>query len=376
MQATVNIEDYTFTLPESAIALEPARPKERAKLLSIQEDSKGSTSLFSTSVAHLPELFIQPTVLVFNDTKVLPARLVGWRLGSNENGDERPVSMLLLNQLTASRWRARAKHSRKLHPKDRFVFPHGNDALHAEVVQKDEDGAVVMEFFESGATFDALLERIGRMPLPPYILKHRESSSLDTQDYQTLFARHPGAIAAPTAGLHFTPELIERLKRAGHRIVTLTLHVGEGTFKPMAVNDLRDHTMHAEHAIVTEEVADLLNRSRSEGWRILCIGTTSLRALESCLDESGRYRAYNALTRLFLTPGTRIRSADQLLTNFHLPRSTLFVLTCAFCGLKRMQLAYAYALNNGFRFYSYGDACLLTRAEHDHTGPYTVVDHA
>jgi S-adenosylmethionine:tRNA ribosyltransferase-isomerase len=286
---------------------------------------------------------------VFNDTRVIPARLFG-RRGAAQ------VEVTLHKAVDAGRWRAFARPARKLRPGDPVEFDEG---LTAEVLAKGEGGEVELGFNRSGTALMDSLQRVGRTPLPPYIKRPGGADARDRSDYQTIFAARDGAVAAPTAGLHFTPALLESLDRHGIGRVTVTLHVGAGTFLPVKVEDTGDHVMHPETGIIEAAAADRINAARAAGGRIVAAGTTSLRLLESAAEPGGRIEPFSGDTKLFITPGYRFKAVDLLLTNFHLPRSTLFMLVAAFAGLDRMRAAYEHAKAAGYRFYSYGDCCLL-----------------
>lgn len=341
----MKLSDFDFNLPASAIAQHPARPRDAARMLVVGE------TLADRTVRDLPGLLSPGDLLVCNDTKVIPARLFGRR------GDV-AVEATLLADLGEGRWRTMAKPGRRLRPGQRITFLGG---LVAEVVAKEEDGGLVLAFDRTGAALMATLEAHGRMPLPPYIKRPRGGEARDRDDYQTVFATRSGAVAAPTAGLHFTPALLAALDARGVERATVTLHVGAGTFLPVKAESIADHVMHAEQGEITEAAASAVYAARSAGRRVICVGTTSLRVLEAAADESGRLAPFAGAVDLFITPGYRWRIADLLLTNFHLPRSTLFMLVSAFAGTGRMKAAYAHALAEGYRFYSYGDCCLLRR---------------
>ena len=317
--------------------------------------------LTDKSVSDLPDFLRRGDVLVVNDTRVIPARLYGAR---QRGVFIAQVEATLHKREDASTWRAFVRPAKKLKigehvyfgAKDSVCFA---DKLVAEVIEKNE-GEVLFRFTLSGAALDEAIDRVGHMPLPPYIAAKREEAPSDEQDYQTLFAQNTGAVAAPTAGLHFTPELVRRIEARGVVIHRVTLHVGAGTFLPMKADDTADHKMHAEYGEVSEETSIALNMARAAGGRIVAVGTTSLRILESA-SAGGQVRPFKGDTAIFITPGYEFHAVDVLLTNFHLPRSTLFMLVSAFSGLERMKAAYAHAIAENYRFYSYGDACLLMR---------------
>jgi len=354
----MRVDAFDFDLPEERIALRPAAPRDRAKLLIVRPQN----GLEDSQVLQLPEMLRAGDLLVFNDTRVLPAALEGRRVG---RGDSAPiVSALLFERLDGCRWKAFAKPGKRLKPGDRIQFgaPEGVcllGALDATVEAKGDEGEIVLAFDFADAVLDEAIAAAGRMPLPPYIGARRPPDDRDKTDYQTVYARREGAVAAPTAGLHFTPELMHRLQARGIEHAFVTLHVGPGTFLPVKSQDTADHHMHAESGEITSDTAYRINEVRKRGGRIVAVGTTSLRLLETAADEQGRLDAFSGETQLFITPGYRFRGVDLLMTNFHLPRSTLFMLVCAFSGLETMKRAYAHAVAHGYRFYSYGDACLL-----------------
>ena len=341
----MSLNDFDFPLPADRIAQRPARPRDAARLLVV--DGK----VADRSVRDLPELLRAGDILVVNDTKVLPTRLFGCR-GSVA------IEVTLIQPTGVGRWRALAKPGRRLRLGDRIVFDGIPDAT---VAAKEEDGAVLLDFATDDMAVARALDAHGAAPLPHYIHRTRADPQ-DREDYQTVYASKPGAVAAPTAGLHFTPDLLQKLECVGIQRAAVTLHVGAGTFLPIKSERLEEHVMHAEWGSISSAAADAIGKARQSGGRVVCVGTTALRLLESAVDEAGRVNAWAGETRLFITPGYRFRVADLLLTNFHLPRSTLFILVCAFAGTRRMQEAYAHAIAAAYRFYSYGDACLLRRS--------------
>jgi S-adenosylmethionine:tRNA ribosyltransferase-isomerase len=353
--------DFDFNLPEDRIALHPADPRDSARLLVVRP---GDAAPFQDRViGDLPGLLRRGDVLVFNDTRVIPAALEGVRV---RGPHETPVSFNLIKRLDESRWRAFAQPARRLQEGDRIRFGAEADGrvcllgtLDATVMAKGDAGEVELAFSFHGAFLDEAIEALGRMPLPPYIASRRPSGPADRDSYQTMFAAKEGAVAAPTAALHFTSALVERLREAGCAIELVTLHVGAGTFLPVKVEDTSDHRMHAEWGEIAPETAARLNDARRAGRRIVAIGTTALRLLESAADPDGTIGPFRGDTGIFITPGYRFRAVDALMTNFHLPRSTLFMLVAAFSGLDTMKAAYAHAIAAQYRFYSYGDACLL-----------------
>ena len=357
----MRISDFDFELPEDRIALRPASPRDVARMLEVGEDG----SMADRVVADLPSRLKAGDAVVFNDTKVIPARLAGVR---SRGGLTARIEATLLKRLTPSRWTALVRPAKRLKASDRITFGEREDRacllsqLDATVMERGEDGEVTLEFDLSGAALDDAIAERGMMPLPPYIAGRRTEDERDFADYQTVYARLAGSVAAPTAGLHFTPELLTRLQAAGIASHFVTLHVGAGTFLPVKTETLEEHRMHAETGKVSAEVAEALNETHAAGGRIVCVGTTSLRLIESAAGDDGCVRPFTGETRLFIKPGFPFQTADALITNFHLPKSTLFVLVCTFAGQARMRAAYAHAMEAGYRFYSYGDASLLWRA--------------
>ena len=345
--AAMKTADFDFDLPSECIADRPVSPRDAARLLVVDG------SLRDLQVRDLPGLLEPGDVLVFNDTRVLPARLRGRR------GEAR-IEVTLHKQEAANEWRAFARPAKRLRLGDAIIFA---DGLSAEVVDKGEGGEVLLRFDVGGADLIAALQRHGEMPLPPYIRREGGADERDRVDYQTMFAEIEGAVAAPTAGLHFTPELMQAVRDRGVIAAPLTLHVGAGTFLPVKVEDIAEHRMHAEYGEITAENAQTVNKARAAGGRVVAVGTTVLRLLESAADEDGVLHPFAGDTDIFITPGYRFKIVDLLMTNFHLPKSTLFMLVCAFAGMDRMKAAYAHAIAAGYRFYSYGDGSLLKRAE-------------
>jgi S-adenosylmethionine:tRNA ribosyltransferase-isomerase len=351
---------FDFELPADRIALRPMSPRDAARLLVIR--SEGTPELSDLTIGDLPELLRPGDALVVNDTKVIPARLQGRRIG---RGSVEPgIEATLHRRLDGSRWRAFVRPAKRLSAGDVVRFGEEGRVcflgqLDATVEDKGEDGEVTLAFAFHGPVLDQAIEERGEMPLPPYIATRRAPDSRDQTDYQTMFAHQDGSVAAPTAGLHFTNDLVKRLAERGTALHTVTLHVGAGTFLPVKADDTSSHRMHPEGGAVSVQTADALNAVRRAGGRIVAVGSTSLRLLESAADESGTVRPFEGETNLFITPGYRFRAVDVLMSNFHLPRSTLFMLVAAFCGLDRMKRAYAHAVDAGYRFYSYGDACLM-----------------
>ena len=337
--------DFDFALPPERIAQAPARPRDSARLLRVDGDTLGDFI-----VRDLPDLLRPGDLLVFNDTRVIPAQLDALR------GQAR-IGITLHKALPDGDWMAFARNAKRLKEGDTLAFGAG---VEAQIVTRD-GGEVRLRFRVQGGSLDAALEKIGRMPLPPYIRRTGDVAE-DRRDYQTMFAREAGAVAAPTAGLHFTPDLMERVKakRIGH--ATVTLHVGAGTFLPVTADNTQDHKMHAETGTISPDTAAAINATRARGGRIVAVGSTSMRLMESAADERGQVRPFQGETAIFITPGYRFRVPDLMFTNFHLPRSTLFMLVSAFAGLGCMKRAYAHAIAKGYRFYSYGDASLLSKA--------------
>lgn len=359
----MRVDAFDFALPEDRIALRPASPRDAARLLLVRS---GATSFEDRIVRDLPSFLRAGDALVFNDTRVIPAQFYGVRSPRATHPLERPqaltgpkIAVTLHKREGPNVWRAFARPAKKLEEGDRLTLA---GALDAKVVLKGDDGEVWLAFALEGPALDAAILAHGAMPLPPYIAGKRATDVRDVSDYQTVYARQDGSVAAPTAGLHFTPELLAALDAIGVRRVTVTLHVGAGTFLPMKADDTAHHTMHSEWGHLTLEAAEALNAVRAQGGRIVCVGTTSLRLLETIAGADGRFAPFLGETDIFITPGHRFRAADALMTNFHLPRSTLFMLVSAFCGLETMRAAYRHAIDAGYRFYSYGDASLLFRA--------------
>jgi len=342
-RSALRTEDFDFELPPELIAQHPVAPRDAARLLVIGE------ALQDKAVRDLPDLLRRGDLLVVNDTQVLPTRLTGQRGAAK-------IEATLHKAEAPGVWRAFARPARKLNSGDQIDFA---DDFTAKVRSKGEAGEVVLDFGCGDANLLARLQRHGAMPLPPYIKRRAGPDPHDRDDYQTIFAAQPGAVAAPTAGLHFTPELLARLEARGIARVAVTLHVGAGTFLPVKSEDPRDHVMHSEMGEISADAAGRINEARAAGGRIVAVGSTALRLLESACGQDGRIAPFAGETALYLLPGDSIRGADLMLTNFHLPRSTLFMLVCAFAGPARMKAAYAHATAAGYRFFSYGDACLI-----------------
>ena len=357
---------FDFALPEGRIALRPASPRDSARLLVVWPGDP--LALDDRIIADLPALLRPGDALVVNDTKVFPANLRGRRLPRSASGVEREpaIAATLIKRLDGSHWTALVRPAKRLAVGDVVRFgAEGRvcflDQLDATVAAKGEGGEVTLAFAFHGAVLDAALAERGEMPLPPYIAGRRAVDDSDRADYQTMFARDEGSVAAPTAGLHFTESLVAALDARGIGLHRVTLHVGPGTFLPVKAADTAEHRMHAEWGTVGAETASALNAVRRAGGRIVAVGSTSLRLIESAAAEDGTIGKFSDETALFITPGYRFRAVDAMLTNFHLPRSTLFMLVCALCGIGAMKRAYAHAIGGGYRFYSYGDACLLFR---------------
>jgi S-adenosylmethionine:tRNA ribosyltransferase-isomerase len=355
-------ELFDFELPEELIALEPARPRDAGRLLLIGPDRDGAPELTDRLVRDLPELLRPDDLLVLNDTRVISAALAGER---ERDGRRARIEVNLHKRAGPVSWLAFARPAKRLAPGDRIRFLAADgrpaDVLDAVVVRKGEAGEVELLFAAPADDLDAAIERVGAMPLPPYIALRRPAAEVDRTDYQTMFARQAGAVAAPTASLHFSPALVERLDARGIERVTVTLHVGAGTFLPVKSETVEGHRMHAEWGEVAPAAAARLTHARRTGRRLVAVGTTALRLVESAAREDGAIEPFRGETAIFITPGYRFRAVDGLVTNFHLPRSTLFMLVAAFRGLEAMQGAYAHAIARRYRFYSYGDASLIWR---------------
>jgi S-adenosylmethionine:tRNA ribosyltransferase-isomerase len=350
---------FDFELPQESIALRPASPRDSAKMLVVR-----GGELHDRVVCDLPDWLGQGDQLVVNDTKVISAQLSGRRIG---RATEPKIDATLIKRLDGSRWQALVRPAKKLAVGDAVRF--GNEGrvcllgnLDATVEAKGGNGEVTLSFSFHGPVLDQAISDVGSPPLPPYIASKRAPDGRDTGDYQTMFATEEGAVAAPTAGLHFTPALDAALRARGVGLQRLTLHVGAGTFLPVKADDTSGHKMHSEWGTISQATARTLNEARAKGGRIVAVGTTSLRLLESAARADGTIAPFEGETAIFITPGYRFRAVDVLMTNFHLPRSTLFMLVSAFAGLDTMKRAYAHAIAGGYRFYSYGDACLLFRS--------------
>jgi S-adenosylmethionine:tRNA ribosyltransferase-isomerase len=356
----MRVDLFDFDLPPERIALRPVEPRDAARMLIVRPGEE--PELEDRIFRQLPDLLRPGDLLVFNDTKVIPARLRGRRIG---RGDTEPkIEATLHQRVDESRWKAFVRPAKRLQTGDVLRF--GGEGrvcllgtLDATVEAKGEGGEITLAFAFHGPVLDEAIGQVGEMPLPPYIAARRATDEQDFIDYQTVYAKEAGAVAAPTAGLHFTSELLDRLAQRGIETALVTLHVGAGTFLPVKANRTEDHRMHAEYGEVSRDTADRINGTHAAGGRVVAVGTTSLRLLESAAGEDGTVAPFADATDIFITPGYAFRAVDLLLTNFHLPRSTLFMLVSAFSGLDTMKRAYAHAIDAGYRFYSYGDACLL-----------------
>ncbi|MEG3618513.1 tRNA preQ1(34) S-adenosylmethionine ribosyltransferase-isomerase QueA [Magnetovibrio sp. PR-2] len=344
----MKVDAFDFDLPPERIAQHPVQPKDRAKMLVVEDDV-----MRDDTVANLADFLEPGDIVVFNDTRVIPARMNGRR-------GEAGIEVTLHKRESLDTWWAFARPAKKLKPEDIIDFGQG---LEARVADKIDGGEVQLVFNQTGDQLMAALETVGYMPLPPYIKRPKGGEADDLDDYQTLFAKEPGAVAAPTAGLHFTDNMMNKLKERGVLTANVTLHVGAGTFLPVKVEDTEDHKMHSEYGEVSPATADAVNQARQNGGQVVAIGTTSLRVLESAADDDGQLHPFSDETDIFITPGYRFKIVDKLMTNFHLPKSTLFMLVAAVAGMKRMKWAYRHAIRYRYRFYSYGDACLLSVGE-------------
>lgn len=357
----MKVDLFDFELPPESIALHPAEPRDSARLLCVGAGGE----LADRHVTDLIDQLRPEDVLVINDTRVIPAEVHGVR---HRGEYQSKVSFNLHRRIDASRWAAFARPAKRLKAGDRVEFGESHDRacaltkLTAEVERVADGGEVMLAFDLSGAFLDEAIKAFGAMPLPPYISAKRDFEERDETDYQTVYADREGAVAAPTAGLHFTEELLDRVRAKGVAIEKVTLHVGAGTFLPVKADDTDDHMMHAEWGEVTAETVERIKNARAKGGRVVAVGTTSLRLLESAAQDTGELAPFSAETEIFITPGYQFRAVDLLMTNFHLPRSTLFMLVSAFAGTETMQKAYAHAIAAGYRFYSYGDGSLLSRA--------------
>lgn len=348
----MRVDLFDFDLPETSIALRPAKPRDAAQMLLVESDG----TLSDKTVLDLPDLLEPGDALVFNNTKVIPAQLQGVR---TRNGVDAQIGATLHMRVGLHQWRAFLKPAKKVKAGETIVFSSGVAKLTATLEEKYPSGDVLLAFDHSGADLDAALHQVGVMPLPPYIAGKRGEDAQDREDYQTVYAEEEGAVAAPTAGLHFTDRLFDALDARGIERHFVTLHVGAGTFLPVKVDDTAEHHMHSEIGYLSQETVDALLAVKERGNRVIAVGTTSLRLLESAAVETGTLAPWSGASDIFITPGFRFKAIDGLMTNFHLPRSTLFMLVSAFSGLDTMQAAYAHAIKSGYRFYSYGDSSLL-----------------
>ncbi len=359
----MKVDLFDYELPPERIALAPASPRESARLLSVPAGGPFG----DLTVADLPSLIREGDAIVVNDTRVISARLDGVRVRGEAVA---AIEATLIKRVDDCRWRALVRPAKKLQVGERVRFGESGEsmacllaALDATVEEKGEAGEILFRFDFTGPALDEAIERLGAPPLPPYIAARRATTDADRSSYQTMFAAEPGAVAAPTAGLHFTPSLVEKVRAAGAEVHRVTLHVGAGTFLPVKADDTAGHRMHAEWGRLDAATAEALNAVRARGGRIVAVGTTSMRLLESAAGADGRFAPYLGETDIFITPGYEFRAVDALLTNFHLPRSTLLMLVSAFSGRERILAAYAHAIAAGYRFYSYGDATFLERAK-------------
>ncbi|MBV9571832.1 MAG: tRNA preQ1(34) S-adenosylmethionine ribosyltransferase-isomerase QueA [Alphaproteobacteria bacterium] len=351
----MDVSLFDFELPAELIALRPAVPRDSARMLVVHRDGQ----LEHAVVRNLPDCLRSGDLVVVNDTKVIPSRLRGRRFRrAGDEGNGAKIELMLHKRIGSDRFLAFARPAKKLIAGDRLQL---GEALSASVIERRTAGEVEVKFDSAGVELDSAILAHGEMPLPPYIAGRRKADARDVLDYQTTFAAHEGSAAAPTAGLHFTPELLAALTQKGIARENVTLHVGAGTFLPVTAKDTAQHRMHAEAATLSDDTAARLNAVRGQGGQIVAVGTTSLRTLETAAADNRIFAPFAGETSLFVTPGYQFKSADILLTNFHLPRSTLFMLVCAFSGIETMKRAYAEAIRKRYRFYSYGDACLLFR---------------
>ena len=350
---TLHIKNFDFNLPNELIATRPVYPRDSAKLLVTRPNQ--NPKFLDSKVSLLSSFLRRGDTLVLNDTKVIPAALIGNRI---RNGGSAQISFTLHKRESLNSWVTFARPAKRLKHNDVIDFKSSSGQVSA-VVEDKNGGEVKLRFDVSGERLDHIIHEIGHIPLPPYIAKTRVDDEKDRIDYQTIYAKHNGAVAAPTAGLHFTDQLMHNLENVGIKLLYLTLHVGAGTFLPVKVDNTKDHHMHAEWGNISKRAADTINETKANGGRIVAVGTTSLRLLESATNENSITKEFNGETSIFITPGYKFKAVDMLLTNFHLPKSTLFMLVSAFCGLDTIKEAYQYAINNRYRFYSYGDCSLL-----------------
>lgn len=349
----MKVDQFDFELPKKLIAIRPAPSRDGARLLVVDGNSLDGNIIDDKQVTDLPDFINSGDLMIFNDTRVIPARLSGKRRDAK-------MELTLHMNMSGGVWKAFAKPAKKLKVDDVINFKSGLDAI---VLEKGDAGEVTIQFNKADDELRHALNEAGVMPLPPYIASQRPVDDRDLEDYQTIYSKHDGAVAAPTAGLHFTESLQNTLKDKGVNAAYVTLHVGAGTFLPVKVDDTNDHKMHSEYGEISSDVADLINDTHKRGNKVIAVGTTSLRLLESATDEDGITGAFAAATDIFITPGYKFRSVDMLMTNFHLPKSTLFMLVSAFAGFENMKAAYNHAIQDGYRFYSYGDSSILMRNE-------------
>jgi S-adenosylmethionine:tRNA ribosyltransferase-isomerase len=349
----MRVDDFDFDLPEHLIALRPARPRDSAKLLAMT-----NAGLADHQVSDLPSLLRADDVLVFNDTRTIPAALTATRPARQQGAPDLQASVNLHQRLDGASWKAFARPAKRLAVGDTLHFA---DGLCAQILARGEGGEVTLTFDRTGAALDLAIAAAGMMPLPPYIARKRPVDGRDDKDYQTIYAKADGSVATPTAGLHFTEALLGHLVAKGVTLAQLTLHVGAGTFLPVKAERIEDHHMHSESYVISAQTAQTINQSKAQGRRIVAVGTTTLRTLESATNAAGEIVAGAGQTDIFITPGHRFKLVDGLMTNFHLPRSTLLMLVAAFVGYDAMRSLYAHAIAQSYRFYSYGDASLLWR---------------
>ena len=345
----MKVDIFDFELNKDLIAREPAHPRDTSRLLDLSEENKIQDRHFYD----LPNLLNKGDLLVFNDTKVIPAKLYGRR-------GEAEVEVTLYRPVNITHWWAFIKNAKRLKPDDIITFyTKEKSDFSAKVIEKKDDDGVLLEFLCKPEDLFSLLDEYGSMPLPPYIKREKLEDRNDKENYQTVYAKNEGAVAAPTAGLHFTEDILDKLEQKGIKKVFLTLHVGAGTFLPVKAEDTKDHKMHSEYGIISQKTADIINKTKQQGGRIIAVGTTALRLLETATDNNGILQPFTGDTDIFITPGYKFKMIDMIITNFHLPKSTLFMLICAIAGIERMQKAYAYAQKEKYRFYSYGDSSII-----------------
>lgn len=345
----MKVDLFDFKLPTELIADRPAIPRDSSRLLHVNSNG----NLTDYKITNIVDLISSGDLLVFNNTKVIPARIKGFR-------DAVKIEVTLSLRETSNRWWVLAKPGKRLKISNIITF---SDDFNATVIEKNERGEILLEFNKSDIDLMDALKQQGEMPLPPYIFRENGADEQDKQDYQTVFAKTEGAVAAPTAGLHFTPELLQKLKEKGIKTCFVTLHVGAGTFLPVKAEDTKDHIMHAEYGFISKETTEIINKTKGNGNKVIAVGTTSLRLLESAANDKGKIECFDNKTNIFITPGYKFKIIDKLLTNFHLPKSTLFMLVSALSSTVHMKEAYKHAIDQKYRFYSYGDACLIEKAD-------------